>query len=154
MRATAKRRRKLLYRDGDTCFYCGNPFDLKWYADHLPGRGTWGSGKAKQDFRCTVEHLRARSNGGTNHPDNLVLAHQYCNGRVGAMSLEEKLMARRTFSVLDGYRDRHFHAVVKFMRKHKGIHGPLSADEKRDLHDEYLEAEGLDVLSGLGRGIE
>jgi DNA-directed RNA polymerase subunit RPC12/RpoP len=52
----------LLERDGDRCWYCGFRF-------------------GDADRRCTVDHVRPVSLGGTNDLANLRLACTYCNGR-------------------------------------------------------------------------
>jgi 5-methylcytosine-specific restriction endonuclease McrA len=59
----------LLERDGDCCFFCGEP---------LGGD-------------VTVEHLVAIAHGGPNHISNLFLAHQACNSAAGHLSAPEKI---------------------------------------------------------------
>lgn len=61
-----KLREVVLSRDGEVCAYCGadgGPFD--------------------------IDHVRPRSRGGTNAPNNLVVACQACNRSKGARTLEE-----------------------------------------------------------------
>ena len=67
-----KRKKELLLRDGDQCFYCGMPL--------------------KSDI--TAEHLVSVSQGGYNRLDNIVLAHAECNQRAGHMSLVDKIHFR------------------------------------------------------------
>jgi len=68
-----KRKAVLLERDGRECFYCGLPM---------------------VDEEITVEHLIALDKGGTNRLENLALAHDSCNRRVGNQSLTLKLKIR------------------------------------------------------------
>ncbi len=63
-------RATLLLRDGEACFFCGDPM--------LPEE-------------ITVEHLVAKNKGGPDHTDNLVLAHERCNQDVGPMPLIDKI---------------------------------------------------------------
>jgi hypothetical protein len=67
-----KRKKELLARDGDTCFYCG----LLLESD------------------ITEEHLVSVSQGGYNRLDNIVLAHFECNRLAGHMSLVQKIHLR------------------------------------------------------------
>jgi hypothetical protein len=62
----------LLDRDGDDCWLCGAPMDGD----------------------VTVEHLIARSLGGTNRLAGLALTHQACNVRLGNKPLSEKIALR------------------------------------------------------------
>jgi hypothetical protein len=59
----------LLHRDGDLCWFCGEPM-----GDDI-----------------TVEHLVARGKGGPDHQDNLVLGHDRCNKAAGNLPLKEKI---------------------------------------------------------------
>lgn len=54
----------LLERDGNRCYYCELEFD--------------------NENRPTIDHVRPRSKGGTNHPANLVLACSPCNNDKGS----------------------------------------------------------------------
>lgn len=58
-------RKILLKRDGDLCCWCKKPvlFDV---SDDDPQS-------------CSIEHLKRKSDGGTNSLDNLALAHKVCN---------------------------------------------------------------------------
>jgi len=67
-----KRKKELLFRDGDICFYCGKPLE----AD------------------ITEEHLVPISQQGYNRLDNVVLAHFGCNALAGHMSLVQKIHLR------------------------------------------------------------
>jgi hypothetical protein len=64
-----KRKRYLLTRDGDRCFYCNKPLGDD----------------------CTIEHLIPLNRGGDNKIENTVLAHSLCNLEVGSMLLNEKI---------------------------------------------------------------
>lgn len=66
------RRRQLLDRDGDNCFYCGRELG----AD------------------MTVEHLVSVNQGGPDRLENLVPAHQRCNQEAGNMAVMEKIKLR------------------------------------------------------------
>ena len=69
--------RKLLHeRDGDNCCICGDPLT------HMNGD--------KQRGGETIEHWLAKRLGGTNHIDNLKLAHAKCNRDVGHRTPEQK----------------------------------------------------------------
>jgi len=67
-----KRKKELLLRDGDCCFYCGRPLNSD----------------------ITEEHLVSVSQQGYNRLDNIVLAHAECNSRAGSMSLMAKIHFR------------------------------------------------------------
>ena len=64
-----KLRDQLLERDGTCCFYCG----------------------LEMENDITIEHLDARSNGGSNRLSNLVLAHGECNVAVGTLPISKKV---------------------------------------------------------------
>lgn len=66
-------RHRILLRDGRECFYCGYEMEL----DDI-----------------TLEHLIPRSKGGKTSPENIVLAHSYCNNKAGTLCLDEKLALR------------------------------------------------------------
>lgn len=66
-------RQKILARDGNLCFYCG----VEMPNDDI-----------------TLEHLIPRSMGGKTTPENIVLAHAYCNNRAGILCYDEKLALR------------------------------------------------------------
>ena len=65
-------RGKLTERDGDDCWYCGT---------------------ALGDDR-TLEHLLPQSKGGSDVPENLVLAHRACNQEAADMSIAAKVELR------------------------------------------------------------
>ena len=67
-----KRKKELLIRNGDECFYCG--FSL---GDDI-----------------TEEHLVSIAQQGSNNLDNIVLAHAKCNQLAGHKSLVEKIHFR------------------------------------------------------------
>lgn len=64
--------RSLLVRDGDECWYCGNPL----------GRD------------ITIEHLIPKAHGGPNRMSNYALAHSKCNGTAADKSLVDKMALR------------------------------------------------------------
>ena len=64
----------LIKRDGNFCFYCGDPF-----TDALPP---------------TKEHLVPRTSGGPDHISNLFLACEPCNAQVGHAPAAEKIRFR------------------------------------------------------------
>jgi hypothetical protein len=73
-----KRKRKvarLRARDGSVCFYCG---------EIVPNDDT------------TIEHLVAKSDGGSDHPSNLVLAHSRCNEMAADKPVIEKVLLRES----------------------------------------------------------
>jgi 5-methylcytosine-specific restriction endonuclease McrA len=59
-------------RDGGACFYCLEPL---------------GSDE-------TLEHLVERQHRGSNHPDNLVIAHEACNFATQGLSVDQKMLLR------------------------------------------------------------
>lgn len=61
-------------RDGDSCFFCSDPFT----AQRLE----------------TVEHLLAITSGGSNAIANLALAHEDCNMKAGNMAVMDKIKMR------------------------------------------------------------
>jgi len=64
----------ILKRDGDVCFYCGEPF---------------GDGRPR-----TKEHLVGRTHGGPDHISNLFLSCEPCNVEAGHLSAPEKIRLR------------------------------------------------------------
>lgn len=59
--------RQLAQRDGDTCGICCKPVDMNLR-------------RTKNAKWCaSVDHIIPRSQGGSHEPDNLQLAHLYCN---------------------------------------------------------------------------
>lgn len=58
--------RELAERDGTDCGICGEPVDMTL--------------RRSQSLMCaSVDHIVPRAKGGTHEPDNLQLAHLYCN---------------------------------------------------------------------------
>lgn len=78
---TARRRKRLLARDGGDCWFCGTPMGDD----------------------CTLEHLVPQSRGGGNDAANTVLAHAACNNRAANLSSSEKVQLREQMraSVVD-----------------------------------------------------
>lgn len=76
-RIIQKIRSKAFLRQSGRCFYCNCPM---WQASpekfaqehHL-------TLKQARAFKCTAEHLLARSEGGTNAPGNIAAACAFCN---------------------------------------------------------------------------
>jgi len=64
-----KEKRKLLDRDGDCCFLCGDPLEND----------------------ITIEHLIALNSGGRNNLLNMVLCHYQCNVRLGTLPVSIKV---------------------------------------------------------------
>jgi hypothetical protein len=79
-----KRRRfaALRERDGDNCWRCRRPMDFELPRGH--------------DLAPTIEHLQAKSKGGTMELGNLCLCHGRCNRLMGDATLEvkERMRAR------------------------------------------------------------
>jgi len=71
--SNTKKKAVLLKRDGDTCFYCGNPMPI----DDI-----------------TIEHLISLDKGGNNRIENMALAHSKCNLDMGNLPLITKLKKR------------------------------------------------------------
>jgi len=70
---TEKRRDAIVKRDGSNCFYCGVLMDIN---------------------EMTIEHLKAKSNGGKNNLKNLKVAHYRCNVEAGSLSVADKIKLR------------------------------------------------------------
>lgn len=66
--------RTLIQRDGDVCFYCGEPF-----SENLPR---------------TKEHLVAQTHKGPDHISNVFLSCGPCNAEAGHLSAPEKIRLR------------------------------------------------------------
>ncbi len=61
------------------CFYCNLPM-WNWKPEAFAAR--WDiTQRQTQQFRCTAEHLKARSEGGGNTRENIVAACWICNTR-------------------------------------------------------------------------
>lgn len=59
------------------CWYCGFPM---WHRDPTPFAQRHGlTVRLARRFCCTAEHLKARSDGGSDRSDNIVAACIYCN---------------------------------------------------------------------------
>lgn len=75
-------KRALARRDGPACFYCGRA--------------------RKNPLNMTIEHLHARSAGGSNAIDNLRLADVLCNKLAGRLSVSAKLELRAKWHAAEG----------------------------------------------------
>ena len=71
----------LMKRDGEECWFCGKPMDVD---------------------SATIEHLLNISNGGNNHINNLVLAHEKCNQQARNYGIAEKVRLRERLRYGDG----------------------------------------------------
>ena len=69
----AKLRNAIIQRDGTECFFCR---------------------KQIPEMEMTVEHLLSKQNGGSDHMDNLALAHKFCNQKAGNLPLLKKIETR------------------------------------------------------------
>ncbi len=58
------------------------------------GKACWFCFQELEDSEITIEHLVARSSGGPNHLDNLVIACEPCNAKAHTMSVAEKVALR------------------------------------------------------------
>jgi hypothetical protein len=96
VRAMTPARRRLITsaaRDGWACRYCGHALVHADTGEGLAelvyqGRSLGFTEAAGYRFAYT-DHVIPRSRGGTDHPDNLVLACLWCNSRKGARLLSE-----------------------------------------------------------------
>ena len=66
---TLTKLRKILYLQGDTCFFCGKPL-------------------GEED--ASIEHLNPKSRGGSSSEDNEVVCHKTLNQAFGDMDLKRK----------------------------------------------------------------
>jgi hypothetical protein len=75
--AIGKRRQAKMQGQGGLCHYCGQPM---WTDDPDAFCATHGVPRRKARlFQCTAEHLRARSDGGSEGTTNIVAACLFCN---------------------------------------------------------------------------
>lgn len=90
-RPGGKKRKRLIRalreRDGDVCFWCKEPFTVKW----LP----------------TLDHLQPRAYGGSNTTANLVLACQWCNRKRGDLPVGEWIARLAEIWIPQEERKRH-----------------------------------------------
>jgi hypothetical protein len=81
-RKRARVREQLRQRDGDNCWYCGQPLSFEL------------EGSARKF--ASIEHLIDLKYGGTNKLGNLVLAHAKCNRKINeASSIGHKFRHRQ-----------------------------------------------------------
>ncbi len=90
---------RLLKRDGSKCFFC--------------------LGEMRRGD-ITIEHLLAKSLGGTNNENNLALAHSVCNNKAGNLSIVEKLRIRDGFRVVNNIRAADDPRILRYIAH---IHG-------------------------------
>jgi len=72
---TRRERLAIYERDGWTCGICLEPVDPA-----VPPNTTWGA---------TLDHIVPRSKGGNDQPENLRLAHRWCNSVRGDLSYHD-----------------------------------------------------------------
>ena len=88
-RHRAKLKAFLHRRQRGVCCYCGRLTEL-----HPPA---WPIGTTPPSSFATLEHLRRKVDGGSDHPDNLAIACWPCNNERGDMSwVEFKTMKIRS----------------------------------------------------------
>lgn len=76
------KRRRILNRDGGTCFYCDRPL-------HLDG-SNWNQRDAdEKNGYCVLDHVLPLSAGGKHGDDNLVASCRSCNSSKGTKSLSD-----------------------------------------------------------------
>jgi len=64
-----------LAKQGGRCYYCELPIWIVRKESRIAAeRKPW-------QLQCTAEHLIARCDGGTDHPQNIVAACRFCNSR-------------------------------------------------------------------------
>lgn len=73
-------KRQLLDRDGNECFYCGDPME---------------------NDEMTIEHILSVNQGGPMRLENLALAHKACNQLAGHMPVIEKIKLRENMRSQD-----------------------------------------------------
>lgn len=80
MTASIKRARaRAASAQGHRCYYCNSPM---WERDSDSFASAHALTKSQARlFRCTAEHLRARSDGGSNAATNVVAACWFCNSK-------------------------------------------------------------------------
>lgn len=70
----------ILKNNGNICFLCGLPMIAR------------SSKKNPMALEVTLEHIKARSKGGTSKEKNLAVAHYYCNKKRSSRDLSENLL--------------------------------------------------------------
>jgi hypothetical protein len=86
-------RRRLMAGGLQTCFYCGLPFGI-----FILPKGSPAAAKSRRYASLTLEHLEARSLGGTTTKDNCVLAHGWCNAMAANRPLADKILLKESLS--------------------------------------------------------
>jgi 5-methylcytosine-specific restriction endonuclease McrA len=69
-------RKSAFLRQHGRCCYCTVPMWLKAPSELQVPTPSFNAAKR---LRCTVEHLRARSDGGSDRPENIAAACAHCN---------------------------------------------------------------------------
>ena len=101
MHKNGKKRKEIRHKTDGKCYYCGLPMmrqpkdkpgaRQEWLEKHGFTTDTTGARGFCRHTRETIEHLTRKCDGGRNNPDNLVLAHQFCNShRRGKTPSENK----------------------------------------------------------------
>lgn len=75
MKPLVKLRRAKMLAQGEKCFYC----DQRMWDTALCATDSTPKSRRSKALQCTAEHLCARSEGGSNKPENIVAAYHYCN---------------------------------------------------------------------------
>lgn len=104
--------RLLLDRDGSNCWICDLP--LKYEDRERRKRRITGGAHGNTHTSTTIDHIKARVDGGSSDVDNLKLAHKICN------------TTRRNFDLTDGLR----RACQERVLAARGIH-PVAAFESQ-----------------------
>ena len=72
-----KNRFSAFNRQGERCYYCDGPM---WLDDKEAFAARFSLSPAEASaFRCTAEHIKPKSEGGTNERANIVAACEFCN---------------------------------------------------------------------------
>lgn len=101
------------------CFYCGFPMWTKQPSRFARRFGI--SLKEAVRFRCTLEHLVARCDGGTSCLDNIAAACWYCNShrhmKANAPTAERYREFVRNRVAKSGWHHQHLHKML--MKQHQ-----------------------------------
>lgn len=93
MKKNARKRKQIRHKTNGNCYYCDLPMmrrgleregaKREWMEKHGFEPGFIGERSFCRASKETIEHLTKKADGGRNNPDNLVLAHQFCNSHRG-----------------------------------------------------------------------